>query len=155
MPAWSHPERWQALCSGEACPICRKGGPLDVVAELEASWLTMQEHAAVRGYACLVARTHAVDLHDLPPDEAAAFMRDAQRVSRVLAEATGAVKMNYEIHGNTLPHLHLHVFPRYPGDPFEGHPIDPRAVTAPVYAPGEFTRVRRRVQDMLGERTRG
>ena len=150
MPAWSNPERWQALCSGEACPICRKGRPLDVVAELEASWLTMQEHAAVRGYACLIARTHAVDLHDLPPGEAAAFMRDAQRVSRVLAEATGAVKLNYEIHGNTLPHLHMHFYPRFVGDAFEGVPIDPLSVPGYAYGPGEFIALRDAVVRALG-----
>ena len=31
---------------------------------------------------------------------------------------------HYEIHGNTIEHLHLHVFPRYTGDPFDGQPID-------------------------------
>jgi diadenosine tetraphosphate (Ap4A) HIT family hydrolase len=34
-------------------------------------------------------------------------------------------KMNYEIHGNTLPHLHLHPYPRASDDPFVGGPIDP------------------------------
>jgi diadenosine tetraphosphate (Ap4A) HIT family hydrolase len=33
--------------------------------------------------------------------------------------------MNYEIHGNTLPHLHLHLYPRQPDDPYVGRPIDP------------------------------
>ncbi len=27
-------------------------------------------------------------------------------------------------HGNTLPHLHLHLYPRYRDDPFPGQPID-------------------------------
>jgi len=36
--------------------------------------------------------------------------------------------MNYEIHGNTIPHLHLHLFPRFAGDPFEGRPIDGRTI---------------------------
>ena len=31
--------------------------------------------------------------------------------------------MNYEIHGNSIPHLHLHLYPRFSGDPFEGRPI--------------------------------
>lgn len=85
-----------------------------------------------------VSRTHAVELHDLPEEDAAAFMRDARRVSRALIAATGAVKLNYEIHGNTLPHLHMHFFPRYRGDRFEGQPIDPRRVAQPVYGPGDF-----------------
>jgi diadenosine tetraphosphate (Ap4A) HIT family hydrolase len=146
---WNDPDRWSALCSGEACPICRGSEPLDVVATLEASWVTMQEAAPVRGYACLVSRTHAVDLHDLPDSAAVAFMRDAHRLSRVLTAAAGSVKMNYEIHGNTIPHVHMHFFPRYRGDRFEGRPIDPRAVVQPVYQTGEFDSIRAAVRDAL------
>ena len=93
-------------------PICLRREPLDLVANLEASWLTMQEAAPVRGYVCLVSQIHAVDLHDLQEAVACAFMRDACRVSKAVASVTGAVKMNYEIHGNTIPHLHMHFFPR-------------------------------------------
>jgi diadenosine tetraphosphate (Ap4A) HIT family hydrolase len=142
MSLWNDPERWAALCSGAACPICLRGEPLDVVAKLEASWVTMQEAAPVPGYVCLVSQTHVVELHDLPEAAASAFMRDARKVSKAVAAATGAVKLNYEIHGNTLPHLHMHFFPRYRGDQFEGQPINPRVVTQPVYAPGEFQRIR-------------
>lgn len=102
----------------------------------------MQEFAPVRGYVCLVSRTHAVELHDLAEEVAAAFMRDARRVSKAVSAATGAVKLNYEIHGNSLPHLHMHFFPRYRGDRFEGKPIDPRSVLGPVYAEGEFQKIR-------------
>src|SRR5579862_8119164 len=142
MTSWNDPARWEALCSGSACPICIRQKPLDVVATLEASWVTMQEAAPVSGYVCLVSQLHAVELHDLPEAAASAFMRDAQRVSRALKTATGAVKLNYEIHGNSLPHLHMHFFPRYRGDRFEGQPINPKLVTQPVYAPGEFQRIR-------------
>jgi diadenosine tetraphosphate (Ap4A) HIT family hydrolase len=142
MSLWNDPERWAALCSGAACPICRQSEPLDVVAKLEASWVTMQEAAPVPGYVCLVSHTHAVDLHDLPEPAASAFMRDARRVSRAVASATGAVKMNYEIHGNSIPHLHIHFFPRYRGDRFEGQPINPKLVVQPVYAAGEFEKAR-------------
>jgi diadenosine tetraphosphate (Ap4A) HIT family hydrolase len=140
--AWNDQDRWAALCSGAACPICAQPEPLDVVAKLEVSWVTMQEAAPVPGYVCLVSQAHAVELHDLSAATAAAFMRDAQRVSKALAAATGAVKLNYEIHGNSIPHLHLHFFPRYRGDQFEGQPIDPKAAAQPVYAPGEFHRIR-------------
>ena len=152
LSTWNDHERWAALCSGDVCPICRRQAPLDVVAELEASWVTMQELAPVPGYVCLVSRKHAVELHDLPEEVAAAFMRDAQRVSKAVSGATGAVKLNYEIHGNSLPHLHMHFFPRYRGDRFEGKPIDPKSVTAPVYAEGEFQRIREAFLRCLGHR---
>jgi len=142
MSLWNDPDRWSALCSGAACPICRQKEPMDVVAKLEASWVTMQEAAPVPGYVCLVSQIHAVDLHDLPEEAAIAFMRDARKVSMAIASVTGAVKMNYEIHGNSIPHLHMHFFPRYRGDQFEGQPINPRLVVQPVYAPAKFEQVR-------------
>lgn len=111
--------------------------------------MTMGETAPLPGYACIVFRRHAIELHDLSAEEGAAFMRDVQRASAAVQGATGAVKLNYEIHGNTLPHLHMHLFPRHPGDPFDGRPIDPRAVATPPYAPGEFVAMRGRVQAAL------
>ncbi len=135
---WNDPIAWQGLLDGSTCPICIRKQPLDAIATLEASWVTMQEDAPVRGYVCLVSQTHAVELHDLLEETALAFMRDVQRVSKVIASVTGAVKLNYEIHGNSIPHLHMHFFPRYVRDQFGGLPIDPRAVIQPVYAPGEF-----------------
>jgi diadenosine tetraphosphate (Ap4A) HIT family hydrolase len=92
----------------------------------------------MKGYCFLLLKRHAVELYELSPVEAAAFMRDIQKVSQAVHEITRAVKLNYEIHGNTIPHLHLHLFPRYVGDRFENQPINPRAVKTPVYAPGEF-----------------
>ena len=120
-----------------------------MIAVLEVSWVTMQEDALVRGYVCLVSRTHAVEIHDLPEETALAFMRDVQRVSKAVASVTGAVKLNFEIHGNSIPHLHMHFFPRYAGDQFEGRLIDPRVVVQPVYAPGEFARIRNAVVTAL------
>jgi diadenosine tetraphosphate (Ap4A) HIT family hydrolase len=45
-------------------------------------------------------------------------------VAAALNELVQPSKMNYEIHGNSIPHLHLHLFPRFAGDPFQGRPID-------------------------------
>ena len=142
MSSWNDADRWSALCSGVACPICRGGKPRDIVAELESAWITMTETAPVRGYVCLVSKIHAVELHDLTDDAATAFMRDARCVSAALAASTGPVKLNYEIHGNSVPHLHMHFFPRYRGDQFEGQPIDPKRVSQAVYVAGEFSHIR-------------
>ena len=149
MSAWNDANRWSALTLGETCPICSHGQPDDVVTELEASWVTAAERAPMRGYACLVFQRHAVELHDLSADEAAAYMRDIQKLSGALAAITDAVKMNYEVHGNTLPHLHMHFFPRYRGDPFEGRPIDPNRIHTPVYGGHEYSRFVERLRVAL------
>jgi diadenosine tetraphosphate (Ap4A) HIT family hydrolase len=39
----------------------------------------------------------------------AALMRDLQLASGAIAAATDAVKLNHEIHANTVPHLHVHI----------------------------------------------
>ncbi|MFY7998406.1 MAG: HIT family protein [Candidatus Kapaibacteriota bacterium] len=143
MSKWNNEAEWQALTSGEACPICQRGYALDIIQELEASWLTMfEKQATMRGYVCLVAKRHVVELHEFTDSEAAEFMRDMRKVSSAVCAATNCVKLNIEIHGNTLPHLHVHFFPRYKGDQFEGGAIEPKKVVQPVYREGEFESVR-------------
>lgn len=102
------------------------------------------------GYVCLVSRVHAVDLHDLTVGQSVAFMQDAHRVSSALSSVTGSVKLNYEIHGNTLPHLHMHFFPRYAGDPFEGRAIEPFRIVQPVYEHGQFAALKAQLIQALG-----
>jgi uncharacterized protein (TIGR02246 family) len=146
---WNDRTKWQGLLDGSGCPICVRGEPLDIIAGLASSWLTMPERAAVPGYVCLVSRVHAVELHDLTDAQAASFMRDVRRVSAAVSLVTGAVKLNYEIHGNVLPHLHMHFFPRRVGDRFEGRLIDP-GIAVPIYAAGEHDAIRERLVRELG-----
>jgi diadenosine tetraphosphate (Ap4A) HIT family hydrolase len=154
---WTNPEEWERLRNAESCPVCMRGRPQDFIAELDASLLLAGEDAPMRGYCLLLLKRHAVELYELTPEEASAFMRDIRVAARAVHEVTGAVKLNYEIHGNTIPHLHLHLFPRYVGDVFENQPINPRVVKAPVYAPGEFAdfaeRLRSRVSDFTTNAT--
>ena len=149
MSTWRDSARWTRWLRGEDCPICRAVREADAVAELEACRVMMPEDGPMRGYAWLAVRRHVIELHELPADEGAALMRDLQRVSRAVATATNAVKLNWEIHGNTVPHLHVHLFPRYVGDPWEGRPIDPKSAKHPVYAPGECDALRSRVAKEL------
>jgi diadenosine tetraphosphate (Ap4A) HIT family hydrolase len=151
MSVWRDPEEWAARLGGERCPICKDGGPIDPLVELEVSWLLFGEDAPMRGYTCLMLRRHAIELYDLTEAEGAAFMRDIQRASRAVAAVTGAIKLNYEVHGNTIPHLHMHIFPRHVGDAFEGGPINPRAVKGPVYGPGELDLLRRQLLEALNK----
>ena len=151
MNGWTDPARWQRERNGVDCAVCRSKP--DAVAQLEASWALIGPDDPVRGYVCLVFGRHAIELHDLTDAEGAALMRDIRKVSAAVARMMEPVKMNYEVHGNTAPHLHVHFFPRYRGDQFEGRPIDPRAARRPAYAPGEFEGFRTRLKALLQHST--
>jgi diadenosine tetraphosphate (Ap4A) HIT family hydrolase len=124
--AWREPSRWERLKEADSCPICNEGAPQDVIAELAGTWITAAVEAPLPGYACVVSKQHVVEPFELAPRERAAFWREAMLAARVLHELSRPAKMNYEIHGNTVPHLHMHLFPRFADDPYVGGSIDPR-----------------------------
>ena len=124
--AWSDPAEWEGRKRRESCPICRRGEPLDVLAEFPETWITGGTDAPLPGYACVVSKHHVVEPFQLPPADAAMFWGEAMVAAEALSRLFSSIKMNYEIHGNTVPHLHLHLFPRFAGDPFVGGPIDAR-----------------------------
>lgn len=121
--AWNDRARWLALCDGSGCPICQRGAPLDLLVEFPACWITAQPEAPLPAYVCVVAKQHVVEPFQLSPADQAAFWSDAMNAAKALAEAVHPVKMNYEIHGNSIPHLHLHLLPRQLDDPFVDRPI--------------------------------
>ena len=76
--------------------------------------------------------------HELAPEERGDFFTDLLRVGEALEQAYSADKINYQILGNLVPHLHAHIQPRfygdaYPGQPVSGAPEQPVFLTADEY----------------------
>jgi diadenosine tetraphosphate (Ap4A) HIT family hydrolase len=69
------------------------------------------------GYCVLVARRHATELHALPPADRYAFLDEMVTLARAIDAAFRPRKLNYELLGNQVPHLHWHLFPRRADDP--------------------------------------
>ena len=123
---WDDPALWAALADGSECPVCRRGRPRGVLVERPYAWLTSSERVPARGYVCVVAKRHVVEPYELPDEERIGFWDDVCFAAERLALLLRPAKMNYELHGNSLPHLHVHLFPRFRGDRFVGGPIDTR-----------------------------
>jgi diadenosine tetraphosphate (Ap4A) HIT family hydrolase len=106
------------------CVICDNpaGRPNDVLVELPSSWVTGGRQACLPGYVCVVSRQHVREPFELA--DGGAWWADCMLVAKALNDELHPRKMNYEIHGNTIPHLHLHLYPRSGDDPFVGLPID-------------------------------
>lgn len=113
----------------EFCPCCNNmpqpEGLYDI-AKLEYAWVTAERVAQGRlfGKCHVLSVKHYVNLYDMPKEDLAGFMGDVQKAAKALQKVTGAIKINYEIHGNSSPHLHCHLFPRYLDDDFPGLGID-------------------------------
>lgn len=96
-----------------------------MVADLEASRLRLANNQFVRGYCVLVSHAHVKEPFELTDEAQPAFFRDLMRAARALATVFAPVKMNYQILGNQVPHLHVHLLPRYADDGAPGAPLAP------------------------------
>jgi len=125
----------------EECPICRQGEPSGIIGEGSVTWYTAGSPSPMLGYVCVVSKRHVVEPFQLNGSARGAFWEETLKAAEAVNRLFGPMKINYEIHGNTVPHLHVHIFPRYPGDPFVGGPIDPRR-TSVDWPPGALDRLR-------------
>ena len=122
----------------EHCPVCNdEPMPPDQndIAMLECSWVCGEYPGQGRlfGKMYVMPRRHAFHFEDMPAEEMAGFMREAQLVGAALRKVTGAVKINYEMHSNSGAHLHMHLFPRYLDDDFPGISINYQLNEPPPY----------------------
>jgi diadenosine tetraphosphate (Ap4A) HIT family hydrolase len=96
-----------------------------VIADLAISRLRLSIHQSLPGYCVLICKKHVREPYDLPREEQLLFFEDMMRAGRAVERVFATVKMNFELLGNSVPHLHCHIKPRYYGDPAGGIPIWP------------------------------
>ncbi len=72
---------------------------------------------AYRGYLMVEPTRHAPGLGDMTDEEAEAIGRMTNRVARLQREMLGAEHVYSFVYGDGVPHLHVHLAPRYPGTP--------------------------------------
>ncbi|WP_083563582.1 RNase H family protein [Boudabousia liubingyangii] len=87
-----------------------------LVAETKSGWVVIADHQYVRGTTMFLSKTHARELWELPAAQQQAYLAEMVQVAKAVGLAFGAEKMNYELLGNGLTHLHWHLFPRRMGD---------------------------------------
>ena len=106
------------------CFYCRKDERLDAlmieVAPLQVSTLYLFKEQTYHGR-CLVAyRHHVNELYELPDVELALFTQDVARAARAMKAAFNPAKINYGAYSDKLPHLHVHLVPKYVDGPSWG-----------------------------------
>jgi len=126
------------------CPFCAKLavpiGSANGWSEAEIVWQFPHAVALVgpwqfyTGYCVLVSRVHATELHHLGATRGA-FLNEMATLAEAIDACFKPHKLNCELLGNLVPHLHWHVFPRSANDPERLNPVWlalERAKTDPV-----------------------
>jgi len=104
------------------CRIVAGEVPATRVDEDERTLAFMDINPATRGHALVIPKEHAADLWAIGPDDLAACARTAQRVALRARDRLGADGVNLlnscrAAAWQTVLHFHIHVIPRYGGDP--------------------------------------
>jgi diadenosine tetraphosphate (Ap4A) HIT family hydrolase len=137
------PQSFYELKHGEGCPMCEQGRPeaTEYGARIFAGEVTdayLQRRKVQRGYTVVVWRgRHVAEPTELSRDEAAQYWLEVLEVGRRIERHLEPVKLNYETLGNSMPHLHTHVMPRYALDPRPEWPF-PHPEEAPPIDEAEF-----------------
>ena len=153
------PEEWQKLVDGTDCPICRAStdeaeNDLDFyVARLPLSIVRLSRNQRAPGYTLVYCSRHVVEPHELSAEERREFFEDIVAVGRALQQIYQPLKLNFQMLGNTVPHLHCHVIPRYRGDAAPNGPPGPIFALPPIeLAPHEYEEAARNLREALTSR---
>ena len=81
--------------------------------ELKGGYLVFGDVQFLPGYCVLLPKREVASLNELTLEERSAFLLDMSIVGDSLLASTSAIRINYDILGNTDQFLHAHIFPRY------------------------------------------
>jgi histidine triad (HIT) family protein len=121
------------------CKIVSGEVPSQIVAEDERTVSFMDVNPATRGHTLVIPRRHARDLLEINDDDLAAVALAAKQLAQRVHDRLGADGVNLlnsrgSAAWQTVFHFHVHVIPRYAGDPlrlpWNPAPGDPKQIAA-------------------------
>jgi histidine triad (HIT) family protein len=104
------------------CRIVAGEIPSTRVDEDERTVAFMDINPATPGHLLVIPREHSVDLLEVPEEDLDAVLRMAKKLAGRVKERLGADGVNLlnscgRVAWQTVFHFHVHVIPRYAGDP--------------------------------------
>lgn len=103
------------------CEIARGERSAHKVFEDEHSIAFLDIFPLAEGHVLVVPRRHAPTVESLTEEEACALFKTVWRVNKAVIESTGADATTIGVNngsaaGQVVPHVHVHVVPRWRGD---------------------------------------
>lgn len=108
-----------------ACIMCsRWQDEVDLrIVELEHCFVQLNRDQFFPGYTFVITREHVTELFHLDKQVRQGVVEEVNRVAKALAQVYQPAKMNYELLGNMVPHMHWHLVPRFTDDHLWPRPI--------------------------------
>jgi diadenosine tetraphosphate (Ap4A) HIT family hydrolase len=100
-----------------------RGEDQSAVARLETGYVKVHEIRYFRGYTFFVAKACVAELHELERTVRTVHLAEMAEVAHAVFEAFAPAKLNYEVLGNSVRHLHWHLVPRRSDDARPHGPI--------------------------------
>jgi diadenosine tetraphosphate (Ap4A) HIT family hydrolase len=108
------------------------------IAAFEHSYALLNRDQFFPGYVLLFTRQHATELFHLDRSVRSELIEEVSSVAAALHAVFQPDKINYELLGNMVPHIHWHLVPRFSCEPLWPRPIwaethEERLLTAEGY----------------------
>jgi diadenosine tetraphosphate (Ap4A) HIT family hydrolase len=108
------------------------------IAELELCCVTLNRDQFFPGYCFVFTKDHVTELFLLDRQDRQTVLEEVTIVAAALYNIFKPAKMNYELLGNMVPHMHWHVVPRFTADPLWPRPIWSEPHEPVILAPDEY-----------------
>jgi diadenosine tetraphosphate (Ap4A) HIT family hydrolase len=137
------PADWEDRRSGVRCEGCEQGRPDQDVHGVrffagDFADAYLKRVSPVAGYSTVMFRgRHVPDPVDLTPEETSGFWTDVRVAAKAIESVFTPCHINYQLLGNVVPHVHVHVLPRYYDDPDPERPLGPSVWAQQARVPPE------------------
>lgn len=120
----------------QTCQMCTKWDtePDLRIAELDQCYVLLNRDQFFPGYTFVFTKDHVTELFHLDREIRQAVMEEVTFVASSLYNLFKPDKINYELLGNMVPHMHWHLVPRFTSDP-----LWPRAIWSEPHEPVMLT----------------
>ncbi len=110
------------------CFYCENGEKLNSlmlpICELAYSRVFLNRDQKHRGRCVVQFKEHKTEYFQLTPEENAGFFAELSKVAKAVWELYQPDKLNYATFGDGVPHVHVHLVPKYKDGLNWGEPFD-------------------------------
>ena len=133
------------------CPMCRRWeSDTELrIAELDHSYVILNRDQFFPGYTLLFSKTHVTELFHLDRRVRGELMEEVSRTAKALFNIFRPDKINYELLGNMVPHMHWHLVPRFASEKVWPRPIWAEPHDELFLTPEEYRRFIAQIQEAL------